>query len=219
MNIGRICLFATAACLANQVSALTVDTSTIKNKALFGLEFPDETSFYAQADTVVSISKQTYSAGPLEVTEISIELAGSSSQIRIYCATAPAMEKAADAAADKLPEQAKPYAQIPDAARDKLQKADKKISEIGNVSKVVKVYPSTTHSHTLEFVVPNTEELEELYKQLKEDFLAAPSPNYNTNAPVVNETKTIPAELRRLPFMLRVPVGLRGKIYKVEKSK
>jgi len=83
MNIGRVCLFATAACLAYQLSALTVDTSTIKNKALFGVEFPDETSFYAQADTVVSISKQTYAAGPLEVTEISIELAGSSTQIRI----------------------------------------------------------------------------------------------------------------------------------------
>ena len=65
-------------------AAVTVDTSSIKNRARFGIEFPDNTSFYGNADMVVGVSRQTYTTGAVFVTEVVIDILGSPSQVRIY---------------------------------------------------------------------------------------------------------------------------------------
>ena len=77
---------------AISAGAVEIDNAAIKNKSKFGIVFPDNTSYYANADAVVSVSRQNYCAGPLEITEVVIDVLGSPSQVRIYCA------RAADAA-------------------------------------------------------------------------------------------------------------------------
>lgn len=101
---------AAAAFAAVPAQAVEIDSASIKNKSKFGILFPDNTSYYANADAVVSVSRQNYCAGPLEITEVVIDVLGSPSQVRIYCARAADAAKTAEKLArEKLPEPLKPY--------------------------------------------------------------------------------------------------------------
>ena len=53
-------LIAAATFSAASAFAVEIDNDAIKNKSKFGILFPDNTSYYANADAVVSVSRQSY---------------------------------------------------------------------------------------------------------------------------------------------------------------
>lgn len=165
-----VCICAFYACLSAQ--ALTVDSKTIKNPKAFGIEFPDGTSIYGIADWFESVSRQEYIVGPMIVTEVSIDLLGAGSKIRIYNArlldattTATMMQEQTPKTLNQI--NLNSFAATVDKAKNMSG------SEIRK-NRVHKEYPTTTNSHTLEFVVPDIEELELFYKKILSDFIGKP---------------------------------------------
>ena len=153
---------AATAFAAISAGAVEIDNAAIKNKSKFGIVFPDNTSYYANADAVVSVSRQNYCAGPLEITEVVIDVLGSPSQVRIYCARAADAAKTAERLAqEKLPEPLKPYAKTPDSIRERVSEAQKLAAGASAVPQIQKIFPATTNSRTIEFIVPSPEELAE----------------------------------------------------------
>ncbi len=151
--------------------ALTIDTETIKDARKFGINFPDGTSFYGNTNGVTSISRQEFIVGPLLVTEVSIDIAGSPTQVRIYHSRTIPADKVYDMQEGKLPEKLKPYAKVPDSIKAQIKKGEEKLENINVQKTVYKDYPATTHSRTLEFVVSDLEELETFYKRITADFI------------------------------------------------
>ncbi len=152
---------------ATQILALEANKETIKDAKLFGIEFPDGTSYYGRSDKIVSVSKQQYLVGPIIVTEVNIEMENSRTQLRIYNSRAIPSEMAANLAIKKTEGAANYAPPIPAV----LKKIDEKAGNLATQQKVYKDYPQTTHAKTLEFIVPNIEELEKFYKQISSDFL------------------------------------------------
>ncbi len=159
-----VCLIATLACLC--ANALSVKEGDIKDKKIFGILFPDGTSFFANSNCIVSISKQEYLMNSLLITEMSIDLLGTNTQLRIYSGR---------------PIDSKTLSEISSAVNsDKLKKANT-ILDKGNflnsavqdvkIPKIRKDYPATTHSHTLEFICPDHSELETFYKRFTSDYI------------------------------------------------
>ncbi len=71
-------------CLASSLSAVTVRTRAIKNKAIFAITFPDDTKeYYGKEAAIHSISKQEYVTSGFRVVEINIVTAGNG-LLRIY---------------------------------------------------------------------------------------------------------------------------------------
>ena len=175
MRITR--LFAAAAVLflsAQFALALTTDDGTIKSKNIFGIEFPDGNSFFGVADHISNISKQTYIAGPLSVTEVSINLLAGTVQLRIYNARQIDSKGIGEQLAEKLPDNLKPYATMPNTIQQNspiASQAEEKIANALNQPLVVKDYPATTHAKTLEYIIPDLEELENFYNKLVSDYI------------------------------------------------
>ena len=183
MNIKKLpALLALALPLAVFAQEATVFVKTkgnIQNKNVCAVEFANGTSVYINIQTITSISKQNYIAGPLEVAEISIDTTGNS-QIRIYCATPIDAQKQAENLSSRLPSDLRGHAQPAlqtvvekaNAAKGKIpfaQDAEKNAS----LANVYKVYPSTTHSKTLEFAVASKDALDSLYRLLTDAFASA----------------------------------------------
>ena len=182
-------------------AAVTVDTSSIKNKARFGIEFPDNTSFYGNADMVVGVSRQTYTTGAVFVTEVVIDILGSPSQVRIYNARpVPNFAQAEGVVKNKLPESLKPYATAPDSVRRQLASTAEKLGDIASIPVIQKVFPATTSSKTLEFVSPSLDELEKFYKLFVNDFLGKKAADNAKKSEKKTEEQNS---------------GLKGKLYKI----
>lgn len=148
--------------------AVTVSTPKLPQNA-FGIEIkePYQSFFCRDARKILHVSLQKYisaqatdlsrvSAPPQYITEMTIDFEGSPGQIRIY-----AMEEF-----DPL-RIAKKIPQIENAKRrvkTTINKATK--SNATNVAEhlVVKTYPYSTHAKTIEFRLPDADEVEEFYK-------------------------------------------------------
>ncbi|MBR4598368.1 MAG: hypothetical protein IKO42_08250 [Opitutales bacterium] len=185
MNIIKTAkIFALAALAACQAASAQDAQSTVfaktrgnfANKMVCGIEFLNGTSVYINIQTIASVSKQNYIAGPLEVSEIVIDTTGNS-QIRIYNARPVDPQKQAEILSNKMPADLKSKAspamqtlvEKANAAKDKIpfaQEAEKNAS----LSNVYKIYPSTTHSKTLEFTVSSKDALDSLYTQFSGAF-------------------------------------------------
>lgn len=153
-------------------SALTVSNS-LSDKSKFGIIFPDGTSIYGNAAAVSTISKQKYTSGPLVVTEVIIDMAGSPTQYRIYnIKSADPTEFYEKLSETKVPEELKAYTQTPDYLKQKAQESEvsKKLTDFTSVPMVTKTYPVTTHAKTAEFIVEDINELEAFYKRFSEDY-------------------------------------------------
>ncbi len=159
--------------------ALNIDDSSIENKNVFGLIFPDGNSYYGLADQISNVSIQSYIAGPLAITEVSINLSGSPVQLRIYNAKANTANNINAELKKNLPENLKPYAEIPNNIKDN-SKLIKTIDNSLAVPLVVKDYPMTTHAKTIEFVVQDLDELMNFYKKFVSDYTGSKNDTYNT---------------------------------------
>jgi len=144
---------------------LVISTGSINNRQLFGVEFPDGVSFYGRAEMVYAISLQRYQTGPYMVTELVVDIAGVTSQFRVY-ATEPFDPSMLQS---RLPEEAPSGFTQGKGVPPGVQKMANKASDAADKTEgglVVKDYPSSTHAKTIEFRLGSAEDVEELYKAM-----------------------------------------------------
>lgn len=170
-------LVAASAAAAQTKAGFVKISDALENRAIFAVEFEDGTSAYVNERTLVSISRQDYVAGPLEVSEIVIETTGNT-QIRIYRAAPVSPEKLARKGAAKL-------SGIPgEMAQEALNQAEAMSPNLppelqieAGSTIVYKDYPATTHAKTAEFAVEKREDIDALYELLITDYaLEKPAP-------------------------------------------
>ena len=179
-------------------------TESISNKTIFSIEFPDGTSYTGQSIEVLGISKQKYLIAGFEICEITIDMAASPTQIRIYNMRPLHLDDLTNELDKRTPNELKNIniGNISKSAENYMSTAGTKIYDSTYLDRVAKTYPYTTHSKTLEFIVPNLEELEQLYKALNSDMKLIPT---------IEQKKAVPTG--------KNPIGLGGKLYKLTMPK
>lgn len=193
------------------IDALTVDNRGIKNRALFGIEFPGNArSFHAQEKAVLSISKQEYVTAAYRVLEVNIVTDGTA-LLRVYHSRAlrPGEFQRAlgDAAkASGLPGSSMIKTPLPPQVEAAAQKGGEVADTISGDT-VIKEYPLATHAHTIEFRVSSRSELLELHDQLKKHWLKEPT--YFEGGQIVEPGERTRSEMK--------PRSLGGTLFKVEK--
>ena len=172
-------LLATCALLAGitpEAHAFKMLTKTIPNQAIFGIQVEGtDLSFYGQADSILSVSFQEYTTGPLIVAEVVIDMRGSNQQLRIYASRPPGSADVADranraSAANSVNRGLDPAAATRLAIPGPLSAVESKVNNMATQTTagvVVKTYPNTTHAKTVEMVVSSKAELMSFYSKLK----------------------------------------------------
>lgn len=171
-----------AACLAFScvnAEAFSVKRDELEAKGIFGVEFPDGTSFFAKSDMICLMAMERYFLGNMIVSEVSIQLLGQPAMIKIYnVSPKEGLEALYESAREKVPGH-KNLKAAPDELVKRLEKLTKhqqtqKVSEnLENAIKVdfvAKEYPITTHSKTNEYIVPDLAELLLFYRRISLDF-------------------------------------------------
>ncbi len=167
--------------LSPDAFALKMRKRAIPNGGIFGIEVAGtDLSFYGRADHVVSVSFQEYTTGAYLVSEVVVDMQNSPQQLRIYFTRPPGSADVADranrasvansqnrgldpAAASKLP--------IPGPLAT-LESKVNNVTQSATAGLVVKTYPNTTHSKTVEMVVSSKAELQRFYGAFR-DLLCA----------------------------------------------
>jgi len=190
--------------------AVSVDSRGIKNRALFGIEFPgDARSFHAQEKSVLSISKQEYVTAAFRVLEVNIVTDGPA-LLRIYYSRAlkPGELKRVlgdAAAASGMPGSSIIETPLPPQVEAMAGRASAGADSITSDT-VIKEYPLATHARTIEFRVSSRNELLELHGELKKHWLKEPA--YFEGGQIVEESGTTQTEMK--------PRSLGGTLFKVE---
>lgn len=182
--------------MASSLSAVTVSTRAIKNKALFAITFPDETKeYYGKEAAIHSISKQEYITSGYRVVEINIVTAGSG-LLRIYHSRAlkigelqAAMMDGADAAGVPSAIQRSPTPPGVQAMADRASG----IAEVMTSDTVMKEYPLATHAHTIEYRVQTRSELLDLFDELEKHWRK--EPGYFENGQIVSEDEATSSKM------------------------
>jgi hypothetical protein len=160
------------------LSAVTVNSKAIKNKAIYGIEFPgDARSYYGREDAVQSISKQEYITATFKVVEINIVTSGSA-LVRIYHGRPLKASEAAEAlgngtAVAGFPSVIRPTP-IPQSILNMADRAHG-VADTITSSTVIKDYPIATHARTIEFRLQSRDELLELFDELEKHWLKKPA--------------------------------------------
>lgn len=165
------------AAFCGSAAAFEIDDEALKNKKIFGIQFPDETSFYAQASLVVSVSKNEYIVQQaIFVTEVTVSLSGSPNNVRIYHATPMNSEqfekilqrKFSKTAIDRMSQAFSSAKAVRDSDFAKTPVRD--LRKLLTATAVHKDYPTTTHAKNLEFAVSDLDELLAFYERISTDF-------------------------------------------------
>jgi hypothetical protein len=178
-------LLATAA-LAPQAMALKVtrnDTTIPKQSGYFGIEVKGtDLSYYGRSEKIVSVSFQDYiiygkeyPAGAVIVSEVTLDMDGSAQQVRIYSIRPPGtadvsnrVNAALAANAQNRELNAADARKLPIPGQlSALESKAKNVINSATAGMVVKTYPNTTHSKTVEMVVSSKEELLAFYNTMK----------------------------------------------------
>jgi hypothetical protein len=168
--------------LAAPTPLFAAKINNLKNPAIFIITVDGTAQeFVGRADRVISISFQEYIAGPLHVSEVVVDMAGSNQLLRLYASrpfsaedAAAAARTAAGAAGDlthgtinpTVPTVPGPIAQADAAVQTAYSRATAGI--------VVKSWPATTHAKTIEFSVTDRAELISFYSTFRDLFLSRP---------------------------------------------
>lgn len=206
MKISKLLLFLAMSLSGAVLNALVVDTKSIKNEKIFGIEFPDGTSFYGIADWVATISKQEYLVGPMAVTEVSIDLLGAPSKVRIYNVRILSASDVAGLTGAQASQNLPAGVMVPQSVTNAIQAAEsnRSTADLSQI-KVHKDYPATTHSHTLEFIVNDIGELNLFYEKFMSDYTGKPFEKTNSEG---SSTVTIDGLDNKL--------GVAGKTYVID---
>lgn len=162
--------------LTPEASAFKMQTKKIPNQAIFGVQVEGtDLSFYGQADSILSVSFQEYTTGPLIVAEVVIDLRGSNQQLRLYASRPPGTADVADranraSAANSVNRGLDPAAATRLAIPGPLSAIESKVNNAVTQTTagiVVKSYPTTTHAKTVEMVVSSKAELMKFYNAIR----------------------------------------------------
>lgn len=146
-----------------------VEVEKLQNPALFGIRFEqDSQEFYGRADSVNSISIQTYLTASFRVSEVVIDMHGSPIQLRIYHTGAldPREEAERLHSNTGVKSVGIPTLGTPSPIKKALEGSDKLTNTY-----VFKEYPVTTHAKTIEYRVSSRDELVKLYSTLRDHWL------------------------------------------------
>jgi hypothetical protein len=155
--------------------AVQLKLNTIPNRGVFGVELAGtDSQFYARADQVLSVSWQEYTTGTYIVSEVVVDMANSGQQIRIYSLRVPGSAETIDAAGN-IVSAASPTGATPPSLSRALPSAVQNIENRANTGVAkstaqmpVKVYPTTTHAKTVEYVVGSRAELLSFYRSFRD---------------------------------------------------
>jgi hypothetical protein len=155
--------------------AVQLKPNAIPNRGVFGVELAGtDSQFYARADQVLSVSWQEYTTGTYIVSEVVVDLANSGQQIRIYSLRVPGATEALDAAGGVVSSASPAGAAtptisraLPSAVTDAEGRANAAVGKAA-AQMPVKVYPTTTHARTVEYVVGSRAELLSFYKNFRD---------------------------------------------------
>jgi len=211
MSYFRFIFFLLATLLLNlSVHAISVNSNAIRNRALFGIEFPgDAKSYHAQEEAVLSISKQEYVTSAFRVLEVNIVTDGPA-MLRIYYSRAlkpgelqGALGDAADASG--VPGSSIIKTPLPPQVKTMAGRGADVADSITSDT-VIKEYPLATHAHTIEFRISSRNELLALHDELKKHWLKEPA--YFEGGQIVSADEATSKEMK--------PRSLGGTLFRVE---
>ena len=176
MNIIKFVFFIVASTLISFAGVETSLDSLHKTKA--GIEFYENTSVYFSVTKLISISKQIYNVNGTEITEVVLDLESSPSQIRIYHIQLPSVKQLKNITTQTIATNIASHTFNMQSAEKELKNANKMAEDRVNITNrniqlppiVNKVYPSSTHSKTIEFAIEKKDDIDNLYKKIKSSF-------------------------------------------------
>ena len=182
--------------MASSLSAVTVRSRAIRNKALFAITFPDDTKeYYGKEAAIHSISKQEYVTSGFRVVEINIVTAGNG-LLRIYHSRAlklgelqAAMADGADAAGVPSAIQRSP---VPPGVQQMADRASG-VAEAMTSDTVMKEYPLATHARTIEYRIQTRSELLDLFDKLQKHWIKEPT--YFEGGQIVNADESTSSKM------------------------
>ena len=194
-----------------QVSAVSVTTRGVRNQAIYGIEFTEESrAYYGKEAGVQSISTQEYITANFRVIELNIVTQGTA-LLRVYYSRPLRPGELQQAMSDGLGAAGMPGGSsiiqrpLPPQVKAMADRAAG-VSEAVTGTEVMKEYPIATHAHTIEFRIGSREELLELHQELKKHWLKEPA--FFEGGQIVSEEESIDKEMK--------PRSLGGTLFKVE---
>ena len=195
-----------------QVSAVSVTTRGVRNQAIYGIEFTEESrAYYGREAGVQSISTQEYITANFRVIELNIVTQGTA-LLRVYYSRPLRPGELQQAMSDGLGAAGMPGGSsiiqrpLPPQVKAMADRAAG-VSEAVTGTEVMKEYPIATHAHTIEFRIGSREELLELHQELKKHWLKEPA--FFEGGQIVSEEESIDKEMK--------PRSLGGTLFKVQK--
>jgi hypothetical protein len=194
-----------------QVSAVSVTTRGVRNQAIYGIEFTEESrAYYGREAGVQSISTQEYITANFRVIELNIVTQGTA-LLRVYYSRPLRPGELQQAMSDGLGAAGMPGGSsiiqrpLPPQVKAMADRAAG-VSEAVTGTEVMKEYPIATHAHTIEFRIGSREELLELHQELKKHWLKEPA--FFEGGQIVSEEESIDKEMK--------PRSLGGTLFKVQ---
>lgn len=173
----RTLLLAAALLGAASAPALQIRPKAFPNQGIFGIEVAgSDVGFYARADQILSVSFQEYTTGSFIVAEVTVDLANSGQQLRIYAARPPGTADAADRVNRGLQANAQNRGLEPGQATQvpvpgPLGVIEQKLDNLRNKTTdglVVKPWPTATHAKTVEMTVASRAEILAFYRAFRD---------------------------------------------------
>lgn len=173
----RTLLIAAAVLGAASAPALQIRPKAFPNQGIFGIEVAgSDVGFYARADQILSVSFQEYTTGSFIVAEVTVDMANSGQQLRIYAARPPGTADAADRANRGLQANAQNRGLEPGQATQvpvpgPLGAIEQKLDNLRGKTTdglVVKPWPAATHAKTVEMTVASRAEILAFYRAFRD---------------------------------------------------
>lgn len=173
----RIPLLAAACLVALPSPALQIRPKAFPNQGIFGIEVAgSDVGFYGRADQILSVSFQEYTTGNFIVAEVTVDMANSGQQLRIYSARPPGSADAADRVNRGLQANAQNRGLEPGQATQvpvpgPLGVIEQKLDNLRNKTTdglVVKPWPTATHAKTVEMTVASRAEILAFYRAFRD---------------------------------------------------
>lgn len=208
-NMNRILLPLALLIASLPLHGVTVDSNAIRNKAVFGLEFPGESrAFHGREANVQSISMQEYVTATFRVTEINIVTNGSA-LLRVYHTRPLRVGELQDALGDGAAAAGVPSSIIktpmPESVNAMADRANKGF-EAATSTTVIKDYPIATHARTIEYRLSKRAELIELHEELMKHWLKEPA--FFEDGQIVEEDESTSSEMK--------PRSLGGTLFRID---
>jgi len=208
LQISRLLPFLSILLSVGYLNAVQVDSNAIRNKAIYSIEFPDDSRVYlGKEEAVNSISTQEYITATYRVVELNIVTEGNA-LLRIYYSRPLKAGEAQKALSDTASSLSAPNSfrqPLPSTVQNMVDKASG-VAETVTGSTVIKEYPIATHARTIEYRVTSREELLDLYNELKKHWLKEPA--YYLNGQIVPQDQANNTEAK--------PRSLGGTIFRVQ---